>query len=48
LPVEVAPIDPGEDTIDVSPDVDRIVHDLVKTKMPDRSRADSDLVLRGR
>jgi hypothetical protein len=41
-------IDAREDAIDASPDVDRIVHDLVETMMPDRSRAARHLVLRGR
>jgi hypothetical protein len=39
LAVVVATIDAREDAIDASPDVDRIVHDLVETMMPDRSRA---------
>jgi hypothetical protein len=39
LAVVVATIDAHEDAIDASPDVDGIVHDLVRTMIPDRSRA---------
>jgi hypothetical protein len=39
LPLVVATIDARGDAIDASPDVDRIVHDVVKTMIPDRSHA---------
>jgi PII-like signaling protein len=48
LPVVVATIDTREEAIDASPDVDRIVHDLVNTMIPRSLTRRSDLVLRGR
>jgi PII-like signaling protein len=48
LPVVVATIDTREEAIDASPDVDRIVHDLVNTMIPRSLTRRSDLVLRRR
>jgi hypothetical protein len=39
LAVVVAAVHTRDDAIDAAPDVDRIVHDLLETMMPDRSRA---------